>query len=295
MAAVVNLPDLKLGSTGPHINELQRLLNKVGLFDASMWGKIDVNLFGPVTFKAVQNFQAAVGIPQTGVVDSQTWTHLYVKAGEAKIVSDPTTVARLTGQSLAPVTTVGSTTATALGPTAAPATKPAGKFPFAIVGALAMGALAFYVYKKKAGGFALVEGYDDAGPTTGVDEDRPRKKRAPRLAGRTGRKKPVKYPQPENHPDEKILPGPRPGTAVRVRTVDNESEDPEADDFVDVAFDPGRAPAAIRLEADPLLWRSRQKYREDMRALAWRRARADRTNVHVVKRGTGVVLYRAEI
>lgn len=59
-------PDLRLGSTGPSVVNLQRMLNNQGDHLA-----LDGD-FGPLTYAAVRNFQASHGIPVDGAAGPQT-------------------------------------------------------------------------------------------------------------------------------------------------------------------------------------------------------------------------------
>lgn len=67
----VNEPDpdvLRRGSRGPMVVRLQNGLNRAG-FDV---GTVD-GLFGTRTQAAVRSFQRSMGLPETGVVDLNTW------------------------------------------------------------------------------------------------------------------------------------------------------------------------------------------------------------------------------
>jgi peptidoglycan hydrolase-like protein with peptidoglycan-binding domain len=67
-------PILRLGSRGPAVRLLQRLLQERGVYN----GPID-GIFGPRTQRAVRQFQSQQGIMVTGVVDGRTWRALGVE------------------------------------------------------------------------------------------------------------------------------------------------------------------------------------------------------------------------
>lgn len=291
--AVVTLPTLRLGSTGVHVSELQRLLNKVGMFDGSMFGRVDVNVVGPVTSEAVKRFQSSTGMQPTGVVDDATWTKLYVIAGEAKIVSAP--LATATAQPSAspnynPAVQAMQAGSLAMPPVASVGTTGRGSgilgklFLFGIVG---VGSYVIYRAVSKQRGMAeLDDGEDNAGPAFTV----PRPK-APRLAGSARKKKPVKRAKEESAEGEGTWSAPsRGGGRNAVRST--KTEWAEDDDRVWLQ-DPGRAPNIIKLEADEKMFKNQRGYREDMKRMAWERARANERHVQVVVRGTSRVLYNA--
>ncbi|MEW5743282.1 MAG: peptidoglycan-binding protein [Myxococcota bacterium] len=64
-------PLLGRGAMGPHVAELQRLLQAAGI----PTGPVDGD-FGPMTQAAVRRFQQARGLPVDGVVGPQTWAAL---------------------------------------------------------------------------------------------------------------------------------------------------------------------------------------------------------------------------
>lgn len=64
-AAVTTLPTLSRGSKGYHVGYLQRML-----------GITDDQIFGPMTEKAVQQFQTRAKLPANGVADPVTWAAL---------------------------------------------------------------------------------------------------------------------------------------------------------------------------------------------------------------------------
>jgi len=68
----IPMPQVGVGSSGGYVFGLQARLKDLG-FDP---GPID-GVFGPKTQIAVKDFQADVGLPITGVVDSATWKALF--------------------------------------------------------------------------------------------------------------------------------------------------------------------------------------------------------------------------
>jgi len=62
---------LKKGMTGPSINQLQELLRKQGVFTVK-----STNYFGPVTDKAVRDFQTKIGVTPNGIVDCEILSKL---------------------------------------------------------------------------------------------------------------------------------------------------------------------------------------------------------------------------
>lgn len=68
-------PLLRRGSTGALVGRVQQVLRDAKLYS----GGIDSN-FGSLTEQAVMNVQALVRLPQTGIIDSDTWVALVEKA-----------------------------------------------------------------------------------------------------------------------------------------------------------------------------------------------------------------------
>lgn len=283
--AAITMPTLKLGSTGPHVNELQRLLTKVGAWQAGWWGNIDKNIFGPMTLTGVQYFQKLAGVPVTGVVDDRSWTAFYVRAGEARIVSGSLATAQHTGSSgeLPAITNVNS------GQGGLPTIDDPGSGVFlklVLLGGF-VGA-AWYLRKmlsggRKAGGMAVLDdGYDNAGPAIQGSK---------RLAGSSRRKKPVKRAKEKSSWREGTTTvGPQ---RSHGRNAWRTMRDEETGDEVEL-IDPGKPPKVLRLEADERLYKAQKHYREDMKRLAWDRAQANDTRVDVVARGTIRKLYSAD-
>ena len=72
--AQVNQPTLKLGSTGPAVKELQKLLQQ----RVPIISNLEVDgIFGEVTQLAVEVFQYRFFLKRDGIVDSKTWKALY--------------------------------------------------------------------------------------------------------------------------------------------------------------------------------------------------------------------------
>jgi peptidoglycan hydrolase-like protein with peptidoglycan-binding domain len=65
------LPTLKLGDRSMSVILLQQALRLVGQY----WDAID-GIFDTETQRAVRLFQLSCGLPETGVVEYQTWKHL---------------------------------------------------------------------------------------------------------------------------------------------------------------------------------------------------------------------------
>lgn len=60
---------IALRSTGPHVEDVQRLLRGIGLVP----GDDEPGVFGPATERAVRGLQQQHGLPADGVVDHETW------------------------------------------------------------------------------------------------------------------------------------------------------------------------------------------------------------------------------
>ena len=65
---------IALGSSGPQVEDVQRLLLSLGYLSASQPDELGV--FGPSTFDAVRDLQQQHGLPADGVVDHETWQML---------------------------------------------------------------------------------------------------------------------------------------------------------------------------------------------------------------------------
>jgi len=71
---------IALGSTGPHVEDVQRLLADLGLLPTSgPEGRDEPGVFGRSTRRAVRDLQQRHGLPSDGVVDDETW-HVLVAA-----------------------------------------------------------------------------------------------------------------------------------------------------------------------------------------------------------------------
>ncbi|PLZ97910.1 peptidoglycan-binding protein [Fischerella thermalis CCMEE 5268] len=68
----LNKPELKLGSNGAAVEELQQLLTNLSIYI----GKID-GVFEENTQESVKQFQRRVFLPENGIVDDNTWQALY--------------------------------------------------------------------------------------------------------------------------------------------------------------------------------------------------------------------------
>ncbi|MCT7950182.1 peptidoglycan-binding protein [Ancylothrix sp. C2] len=66
--APVNVPVLRLGSTGNAVRTIQDVLKEAGFY----YGQID-GVFGPVTEAAVRNLQHSFNLIQDGIVGPRTW------------------------------------------------------------------------------------------------------------------------------------------------------------------------------------------------------------------------------
>jgi N-acetylmuramoyl-L-alanine amidase len=60
---------IALSSTGPHVEDVQRLLTNVGIAP----GNDEPGVFGPDTERAVRGLQQRHGLPADGIVDHETW------------------------------------------------------------------------------------------------------------------------------------------------------------------------------------------------------------------------------
>ena len=69
--------ELRIGSQGFDIRELQYCLAVVGAYYAEVQPVDITGYFGEETERSVKSFQQVFGLPQTGVVDRATWNELY--------------------------------------------------------------------------------------------------------------------------------------------------------------------------------------------------------------------------
>lgn len=67
----------KIGSQGFQVREIQYYLAVIGAYYDSVLPVEITGYFGEETEKSVKSFQQVFGLPQTGVVDRQTWNDLY--------------------------------------------------------------------------------------------------------------------------------------------------------------------------------------------------------------------------
>lgn len=69
--------ELKIGMQGFEIREIQYYLSVVGAYYDAILPVDITGYFGEETEKSVKSFQQVFGLPQTGIVDRQTWNDLY--------------------------------------------------------------------------------------------------------------------------------------------------------------------------------------------------------------------------
>jgi len=72
LPAISEASELKLGMNSPEVKELQDLLKAKGFFTY----RTSTGYFGPITEKAVREFQAAARLTPTGIVDKTTYNKL---------------------------------------------------------------------------------------------------------------------------------------------------------------------------------------------------------------------------
>ena len=65
--------DLKIGSTGSKVRQMQEQLNRIAQVYTSIPQVATDGSYGPATEEAVKQFQSIFGMPATGVVDYPTW------------------------------------------------------------------------------------------------------------------------------------------------------------------------------------------------------------------------------
>jgi peptidoglycan DL-endopeptidase LytE len=76
--------DLKIGMKNDDVKQLQQILKNKGYFTY----QTATGYYGPITETAVKNFQAAVGLPKTGVFDRKTYERL--TAAQKATAAQPT-------------------------------------------------------------------------------------------------------------------------------------------------------------------------------------------------------------
>ncbi|MGB2925696.1 MAG: peptidoglycan-binding protein [Limnothrix sp.] len=80
-------PELRSGSTGSVVQELQATLRLLGYYSGEMTGTYD-----EATVIAVYRFQRAAQIPGTGIMDQTTWTTLFpISASNPTTITPPQT------------------------------------------------------------------------------------------------------------------------------------------------------------------------------------------------------------
>ena len=68
---------LRQGDQGGEVEVLQYMLSLLSEFDASIQAPAMDGIFGPVTARAVREYQHLAGLTPDGVVDEQTWNSIY--------------------------------------------------------------------------------------------------------------------------------------------------------------------------------------------------------------------------
>lgn len=110
VAQVVNRPQLETGSRGTVVSELQAALKLLGYYEGDVTG-----IYSQSTSIAVTNFQKAAGLTQNGIVDAQTWEHLFPQTpptATAQTTTPTTTTTKPPSTTTPPATTTKPTTAT---------------------------------------------------------------------------------------------------------------------------------------------------------------------------------------
>lgn len=69
--------ELKIGSQGFFVREIQYYLAVVGAYYDAVLPVEITGYFGEDTERSVKSFQQVFGLPQTGIIDRQTWNNLY--------------------------------------------------------------------------------------------------------------------------------------------------------------------------------------------------------------------------
>lgn len=113
-------PELRIGSAGAIVGELQATLRLLGYYSGEATGTYD-----EATVIAVYQFQKAANIPQTGIMDQRTWTTLFPIA--AATTTAPTATTPTAKEP--PKTTTTTTPPTAKPPATTSNTTPNTSFP----------------------------------------------------------------------------------------------------------------------------------------------------------------------
>ena len=125
-SAIVNRPNLKTGSQGAEVTELQAVLKLLGYYTGEVNG-----VYGDSTAIAVSRFQQAAGLKPDGVVGAETWRRLFPTTPPSATVAATTPAptpapTSTTGAASFPVPT---TTTAAATPTPAATPRPAVRVP----------------------------------------------------------------------------------------------------------------------------------------------------------------------
>jgi peptidoglycan hydrolase-like protein with peptidoglycan-binding domain len=99
----VNRPNLKAGSQGEAVTELQAALKLLGFYNGTVDGK-----YGDTTVVAVSSFKESAGLKPDGVVDTSTWRILFPSQGNIST----TTASSLPAPTTSTTSTISTTSTT---------------------------------------------------------------------------------------------------------------------------------------------------------------------------------------